>query len=207
MSIEEQLKKIEELYTQNIQEKGIVSSAVGWNTDDCQFLRFHKLSSYIQEENYTVNDYGCGFGAHLKYLTDIMKSSVSQYNGYDLSQNMLDSARKYLDGYEGKLVLKQNSDIDTIADYSFVSGTFNVRFDAEKEEWESFIKETLRQLSEHSTKGFSFNMLTSYVDWEEKHLYYGDPCYWFDYCKNHFSKQVVLLHDYHLWEWTMIVKK
>ncbi|MNE88029.1 hypothetical protein D3C80_1852890 [compost metagenome] len=60
-----------------------------------------------------------------------------------------------------------------------------------------------------SRKGFSFNCLTSYSDLEymRDYLYYGDPCFYFDYCKRAFSGQVALLHDYGLYEFTLLVRK
>ena len=38
-------------------------------------------------------------------------------------------------------------------------------------------------------------------------LYYGDPRAFFDHCKRRFSKQVALLHDYGLYEFTIRVRK
>ena len=38
-------------------------------------------------------------------------------------------------------------------------------------------------------------------------LHYGDPCSLFDHCKRAFSKQVALLHDYGLYEFTIRVRK
>ena len=207
MSSPEQLKKIEEMYSGNIKAMGQKSTAVGWNTDDCQNMRFDKLSSFIDDTNYSVNDYGCGFGSHLQYLTESLGHTVTAYNGYDLSQEMLDTAQTNLIDFKGDLNFLRSPEITTNADYSFVSGTFNVRFDAEKPSWEDFIRGKLKQIDAHSQKGFSFNLLTSYADWEEPHLYYGDPGYWFDFCKKNFSKKVSLLHDYELWEWTIIVRK
>lgn len=208
MSKPKQLDEVEKMYTDNILQKGMSSEAVGWNTDDCQNLRFEKLSSFIIESyDYSVNDYGCGFGSHLKYLTETLEHKVNSYNGYDLSQEMLDSAKINLQDYKGNLNFIKSFTIQTSADYSFVSGTFNVCFDANKENWKEFIVDTLSDLNKYSKKGFSFNMLTSYVDWEESHLYYGDPLYWFDFCKKNFSSKVSLLHDYPLWEWTINVRK
>ena len=38
-------------------------------------------------------------------------------------------------------------------------------------------------------------------------LYYADPCFLFDYCKTHFSKDVAILHDYGMYDFTLIVRK
>jgi hypothetical protein len=52
-------------------------------------------------------------------------------------------------------------------------------------------------------------VLTKYSDKEymKEYLYYADPLYLFDYCKKHFSKNVALLHDYNLYEFSIIVRK
>jgi len=132
--------------------------------------------------------------------------NISKYNGYDISEEMLKSAKNRI-GNSFKVELYKNPKLNTKADYSFVSGIFNVRFEGDDDSWKQFIENTLRDLDENSTKGFAFNVLTSYVDYRQPHLYYADPLYFFDYCKRNFSKKVSLLHDYDLWEWTILVKK
>jgi SAM-dependent methyltransferase len=209
MALEKQLSQVEQLYSTNLKEKGVNSTAVGWNSRECQQLRFDKLISLVAEEEspFSLNDYGCGFGSLLLYLAK-KERRVSAYNGYDISNEMLDEAGRQLTGQqETRVNLFNASQINTQADFGFVSGTFNVRFDASKEAWHQFIEKKLQELDANCSKGFSFNLLTSYVDWEEPHLFYGDPCYWFDFCKRSFSKKVTLLHDYDLWEWTIVVDK
>ena len=209
MKINQTLNKVKELYANNLKEKGISSQAVGWNSIECHKLRFKKLSEIIEDYNTpcSINDYGCGYGAHLVYLKKDLGINVIDYNGYDLSEKMLSAAKENLVDLNTKLNFFQSKDITTIADYSFISGTFNVKYDATKNEWEKFISNKLIEINKNTDKAFSFNLLTSYVDYEEPHLYYGDPLFWFDFCKKNFSKNVSLLHDYDLWEWTMLIKK
>jgi len=160
----------------------------------------------MKDGSFSVNDYGCGYGAHLEYLLQ-NKYSVAGYNGYDLSQEMLSKSKERLKDFKGDFKLINSSKISTLADFTFVSGTFNVRFESTYDQWKKFIEETLHMINESSSLGFSFNLLSKYVDWQEPHLFYGDPCYWFDYCKVNFSKQVSLIHDYPLYEWTILVRK
>ena len=206
--MDDTLDKISNLYSDNLTEHGDQSKAVGWPTADSQELRFEKLTEVILETDslFSVNDYGCGYGAHLEYLIK-KRYPVSGYNGYDLSEEMLSKSKERLKDFDGDLALINSSEISTSADFTFVSGTFNVRFESSYEEWKAFIEKTLHMINESSNLGFSFNLLSKYVDWEESHLFYGDPCYWFDYCKVNFSDQVSLLHDYPLYEWTILVKK
>ncbi|MGR9969871.1 hypothetical protein ACUOIB_23760, partial [Escherichia coli] len=71
------------------------------------------------------------------------------------------------------------------------------------------LQETLDSLDRFSRRGFSFNCLTSYSDEDRKrdYLYYADPCQLFDLCKRRYSRQVALLHDYGLYEFTILVRK
>lgn len=210
MTTPSSLDKIRALYSSNIEQNGPTSTAVGWNTADSQELRFRKLTEVVDRDSsqtgVTVNDYGCGYGAHLDYL---LRNGirVTEYHGYDLSNEMLAAAREQQQAFPGVLDLRQSSAITSAADYTFVSGTFNVRFDATENEWKSFILTRLNEINAHSRLGFSFNLLSTYVDWKESHLYYADPLFWFDYCKRNFSRKVSLFHDYPLYEWTIIVRK
>ena len=96
-----------------------------------------------------------------------------------------------------------------IADYGIASGIFNVRQNRAADEWATYIKTTLDILDATSRFGFSFNCLTSYSDLDKMRdtLYYADPLDLFHHCKQHYSRHVSLLHDYGLYEFTIIVRK
>jgi len=42
---------------------------------------------------------------------------------------------------------------------------------------------------------------------ERPDLYFGDPLLYFDFCKRNFSRNVALLHDYGLYDFTILVRK
>ena len=52
-------------------------------------------------------------------------------------------------------------------------------------------------------------MLSTYSDPDKRRddLFYADPGSFFDLCKQRFSPRVALLHDYPLYEFTVIVRK
>ena len=64
-------------------------------------------------------------------------------------------------------------------------------------------------MNQKSNKGFAFNCLTSYSDRDKMRndLYYADPSFLFDYCKKKYSKNVAILHDYDLYEFTVLIRK
>lgn len=205
--IDNVLTKVKDLYTNSLKKYGINSKSVGWTTKEGQILRFSKLCEIIEDKDtpFTANDLGCGYGALYDYLIE-NKFNIIQYNGYDISEDMLETAKKLI-GNDNKVKLFNAKKLSTIADYSFASGIFNVKFEADENEWKLFVEDTLKNMNKYSLKGFAFNALTSYVEYRETHLYYADPLYFFDFCKRNFSKKVSLLHDYDLWEWTILVKK
>jgi hypothetical protein len=94
------------------------------------------------------------------------------------------------------------------ADYAVASGVFNVKQDADEETWRAYIWETVADLAALGTRGFAFNALTSYSDVDKRRadLYYADPLEAFDRCKRTYSRFVTLLHDYPLYEFTIIVR-
>jgi len=95
-----------------------------------------------------------------------------------------------------------------VADYGLASGIFNVRLGRSDAEWYDYLQVTLDVLDRTSSLGFAFNCLTSYSDEDKKRdcLYYADPCGLFDLCKHRYFRQVALLHDYGLYEFTILVR-
>lgn len=199
------LSKIKELYDQNLDHYGIDPRSVGWPTPESQELRFNKLLSMVDtSQPFTLNELGCGYGELYKY-TKKYNYPLSLYRGYDISKKMLDAGASYIQSE--KVTWIQGAKIDRIADYTTTSGIFNVKFDHQQVSWENYIKHTLKNMFDHSSKAISFNLLTKYVDFEAENLYYADPSYFFDFCKKNLSRYVTLLHDYPLYEWTIIIRK
>jgi len=68
---------------------------------------------------------------------------------------------------------------------------------------------TLDALDRTSYRGFAFNCLTCFADADKMrdNLYDADPCAFFDLCRRRYSHHVALLHDYGLYEFTVLVRK
>lgn len=198
---------VEALYTANLAEHGTSSASVGWPDPEAQRVRFDKLAYVIDSARpagpITVNDWGCGYGAMFRYLDE--RFTLEGYTGYDISSEMLAAARGHVDDPRARWV--RGSEVTETADYGFVSGTFNVRMKASDAAWQLYIEDTLRQLAERSRRGFAFNLLTSYVDWRKDDLFYADPAHFFRFCRENISRYVTLLHDYPLYEWTIVVRR
>lgn len=201
-------KKVSDYYTDKIKRYGKSSWGVDWNSKESQFLRFKQLCKILpdyKEETFSILDYGCGYGALVEFLLPLY--SNFNYIGYDISEEMLNVAKA---SYNQTNIQFINDDNNLQpCDYLVASGLFNVKLDVPLSTWEDYIYQTLLNFDRLSIKAFSFNLLTSYSDKEfiKDYLYYGDPCKYFDFCKKNLSKNVALLHDYGLYEFTILIKK
>lgn len=201
------LDQVNAYYSGKIAAHGPVPAGVDWNSQASQNLRFTQLLTLTDlNVAFSLNDYGCGYGALYGYLKS--QSVQCDYVGYDISEQMIATARHlYEETARCRFVLGDG--IDRTADYTVASGLFNVRDDIPNQDWFEYIVGSLRMLDNTSRKGFAFNCLTSYSDSEHmrRDLYYANPCELFDYCKRNFSRNVALLHDYELYEFTILVRK
>ena len=201
------LTEVAEYFSTKLAEHGETSEGVDWNSGESQALRFEQLCKIIAtSSHFSINDLGCGYGALYDFLSN--KYEKFSYSGVDVSDSMIMAAKEsYINKPQPHFVL--SSKPDQISDYGVASGIFNVRMGRSDQEWRSFIEATLDVLDETSRLGFAFNCLTSYSD-EDKirdYLYYADPCAFFDLCKRRYSGNVALLHDYGLYEFTILVRK
>ena len=195
-------------YSQKIAQYGTTPRGVDWNTKEGQSLRFEQLCKIIDRRlpSFSINDLGCGYGALLDYLTD--GHPIFSYTGFDVSVDMLNIATERNIVSESAQFLL-SSEPSRPADYGVASGIFNVRLEREDSEWYEYLVTTLDALNRTSRLGFSFNCLTSYSDSDKKrdNLFYADPCHLFDLCKRRYSSDVALLHDYGMYEFTLLVRK
>lgn len=208
MNFDKILANVEQYYSEKVTTHGAQAVGVDWNSQESQFLRFEQLLKVCDSsDTFSINDYGCGYGALVDYMTK-QGYGFNYYYGFDLSRQMINQAIGLHGSLEQCVFSAEKSRIHPL-DYTVASGIFNVKSEVNNQEWEKYLLTTLEEIAAISNKGFAFNVLTKYSDSERMRsdLYYADPCYLFDYCQRHFSRNVALLHDYDLYEFTIIVRK
>lgn len=201
------IQKVDEYYSEKVTTFGATPTGVDWNSKESQEVRFDQLLKVISTEKFHLLDFGAGYGALYGFLNQRFLNNF-HYTGYDLSQKMIDEAKELFPTNEKVSWVCTLNESQTF-DYTLASGIFNVKLDIDHKSWKSYIWDTINQMNEISQKGFSFNMLTSYSDEDrmQEKLYYASPEEMFSFCKQNFSKDVALLHDYSLYEFTIIVRK
>ena len=198
-------------YEDRLSQFGPTPRGVDWNSAESQALRFDKLlellvaSPHQDDPAVSLLDVGCGYGALLDHLKAV--GLTIEYRGFDVSEAMVDAARARHQASGSAFT----SSVEALvpATFAVASGIFNVKLHHSVEQWRGYVLETIGLLDGLSTRGFAFNMLSTYSDPEKRRddLFYADPCEMFDLCKRRFATRVALLHDYPLFEFTVIVRK
>lgn len=200
------LDQINQYYKSKFDQHGKSPQGVDWNGEESQLLRFHQfLDLFSNGERFSIIDLGCGYGALYDFLSK--EGFKFEYHGYDLVNGMIEKATESNKASNAKFTV--GSAIEGSADYCVASGILNVKSETDHKEWFDFCIATIDQMNKHSSRGFGFNMLTSYSDEDfmKPHLYYADPRVFFDYCCANFSRSVILKHGYGLYEFTILVNK
>jgi SAM-dependent methyltransferase len=158
--------------------------------------------------DFSIIDYGCGYGALFDFLQK--RDWQFTYYGFDMIEKMAEAGRDAHQDFTNAHFFHSESDL-TVADYLTAGSIFNNKFEANTDEWQNMVVATLRRMNAFCTKGFSFNILTKYSDEDRMvqrpDLFFGDPLFFFDFCKRNFSRNVALLHDYDLYDFTILVRK
>lgn len=207
MSTADILSKVSRYYAARLSEHGPTPQGVDWNSPESQALRFDQLLKVVKnpDERFSILDYGCGYGALLDYME--AKRFAFDYTGLDCAESMLDAARKAHGKKENVQFTRTLQEMAPF-DYAVASGVLNVKQDVPEGQWKHYVLDTLDTLARTSRRGFAVNALTRYSDSDKTRtdLHYADPLALFDYCKTHLSKHVTLLHDYPLYEFTLLVR-
>jgi len=206
----EALAPIAAIFAHRIAEYGTQPHGVFWRTRDGQQLRFDILLGImelvdLEKPGATINDFGCGYGALFKYIQSMPFMQGGRYTGYDICEQMIEVARRHV--HDQRATFIQSMLATREADYTLVSGTFNMRVEVPDAEWLEIVKASLSQLWSKTRKGLAFNMLSSYDKQHQGDLYYADPCVFFDFCMRQLGANVTLLHDYPLKEWTIFIRR
>jgi SAM-dependent methyltransferase len=200
------LRRVSAYYTRKLDAFGETPRGFDWNSSDAQQVRFTQILSVCEgDPSFRINDVGCGYGALLDRLDAL--PGCTGYTGYDVAPAMVEAARRR---YRDRRDVRFTNALDEVsaADYSVASGIFSVKGDVDADSWLAYVHRTIDLICERSQRGFSFNALTAYSDPSRMRpdLFYADPHELFAWCYRRHSRNVALLHDYGIWEFTIRVR-
>lgn len=204
------LNRIRDFFNEQFENHGESAAGVGWNSAYAQDTRFEQLLKVINPaEPFSLIEFGCGYGYLVDYL-DRREIKPKRFYGLDIVPASIAAAKaKFTNRADYSFHLDPEE--IPISDYLVASGVFNVKLTASNPDWTRYVIDQLDRFNRWTTKGFSVNFLTKYSDYERMaerpDLYYADPCFMFDYCKTNYARNVALLHDYEIYDFTLIVRK
>ena len=207
MTNADDLSKVKNYFIEKLEAHGTTHKGVDYNSVESQEARFFQLLKVIDSSRkYSMLDFGSGYGGMYDYL--IRLGHQLHYVGYDIAEPMIVKGRETHPNNSDCWFTSEITEVPLV-DYAVVSGTFNMKLDTDNEAWTKIVVDSLHKMDDHATQGMAFNMLTKYSDADRMRpdLYYGDPLFFFDYCKRNFAKNIALLHDYRLYDFTIIVRK
>src|SRR5258707_14139343 len=105
------LGDVESYYSKKIAVHGATARGVDWNSPESQRLRFVQLLKLTDHgQPFTINDYGCGYGALADYLKD--KAYAFQYCGFDISPRMIAKAAELHTGMQEVTFVSKEQDLN-----------------------------------------------------------------------------------------------
>jgi SAM-dependent methyltransferase len=199
---------------------GRTARAALWSNRRGQHLRFAQLERLFEPPvvrrgawwraphgEITVNDLGCGYGPLFEWLKRRRwLSPEARYIGYDLSERMIESARRTISDPRAGFFLAGAPTEE--ADYSFASGTFGMKLDVPDADWDVHCADLLTALWAKSRRGMAFNMLNRHGRHkrpDDGGLYYADPERWAAYAERALgAARVTLLTRYSGYDFTVL---
>ena len=209
MSMDNTQKKLSEYFTEKLDAFGATPKGVDYNGSESQERRFEQLAKVINaSQPFSVIDFGSGYGALFDFLN--RKGWQFEYYGIDLIEKMVVAGRELYKDFPNAHFTTLENEVPKV-DYLLAGAIFNIKLDETYESWQEFVTRTLLRMNALCSKGFAFNLLTKYSDADRMaqrpDLFYGDPLFYFDFCKRNFSRNIALLHDYGLYDFTILVRK
>lgn len=198
--------KVCEYYSRTLQRHGPTPLGVDWPNVLSQYLRFVQLLKLCDfEQPFSLNDFGCGYGALLEFLAMRHDGAAVTYRGIDISPAMVFAARARWAG-NTRVAFAVGSQCGAVADYSLASGTLNVRLGSPLAEWEVYVEAILMDLDASSRLGFAVNfMLPIREVSSQSGLYRTTAARWTPLCER--LGRVELITGYGLQEFTLLVRK
>lgn len=209
-SAEALLSPVMRAYRRRFHQFGAQPKGLFWSSQKNVRTRFEALVGIFDEADVkagetTVNDLGCGYGALFEYLQSHPALRGGRYYGYDMCEALVDECHKRI--RDPRATFEQASAATRDADYSFVSGTYNLKLAADDRAWLDYVFRSLSELWDRTGKGLAFNMLDRRYYQFDDGLFYAERATFETFCRAALSPDVQVLTDYGVPDFTIYVRR
>lgn len=201
------LRGVADYYAAKLATHGATPSGVDWKNAEIHELRHRQFLRLLEgAPDASVLDLGCGYGDFFRFLRDA--GHRGSFVGYDIVPGMIAQARE-LHGEAADRQWRLGHKPEETLDFAVSSGIFNIKGGVSSERWARYVNATIELLAGAGRRGFAFNLLSLASDPERRRddLYYADAGAMLTYCLARYGRHVALLHDYGLYEFTVIVRQ
>jgi len=197
-------------YRLQYRRNGATPKGVFWSNADNVRKRFEVLCRVFYPEDTargdsSVADLGCGYGALYDYLKAHPIIRGGEYRGYDICESLLDACKTRIK--DPRASFHHSMRVTQPADYSIVSGTFNLKLDANDADWLTYTQISLKALWSQTDRALAFNMLDIEDAAPMDGLYYADPEVLETFCRKNLSENVSVVTGYDLPDFTVYVRR
>ena len=180
-------ERIRAHYRALFRKHGDTVKAAQMSSRATQERRFDLLTAIGDLRGRSVLDFGCGTG-HLATYLKARRIRV-RYTGVDIVEELLAAGR-------AKHPRHRFCSFEELGgarfDYVLIGGVFNNK----RPDNRRFYQETVRRCFALAKRGLAFNLLSRYVDYFDRGLFYESPETVLRFAKRELSPFVTLRHDY-----------
>jgi SAM-dependent methyltransferase len=206
-------KVLKEHYESCLKNHGPSVKGMDWPNQEDLDKRFKVLSEIIEykpksKSKIDILDLGCGIGLYIEYLKKQGILDSINYRGIDISPIMIENAQKLHpdNKFDVKDILVDGL-IENCTDYIIMNGLFTEKREMSNDEMFAFFSQMIYQVYKACRKGFSFNVMSSHVDWQRDDLFHLELDKLVSYLTKNYTRNIVIRMDYGLYEYIVYVKK
>jgi len=178
-------------YKEAYKKFGKSKKAVFWPKGR-QDERFNLLTQFIKKEDFSVLDFGCGFGDLRKYL--MSKFGNFDYLGVDIVEEFIIENKK--EDEKSFMLIGSEKDIPNRKfDYICISGTFNMSYFDDINDHEVRVNEILKYLFDNHLKSggvLSVDFMHDEVDYIQDGAFHINIPKMYNFITNNISKRLVI---------------
>jgi SAM-dependent methyltransferase len=209
-------EKIGSYFEDLLSKHGDNHLSLDWNSKQSQELRyavFLEIIGYTEKtKDFSMLDVGCGIGHFYDYLKDhgLIKEFNIKYEGLDISEKLIDFARKKNPGVEFHSADLLEDRFNKKYDFVMASGPFNIRM-TDIESHKQSVFRTISRMFNMANAAVAVNFICRDVlymakdDIGGRYVYYT-PEEIIQACRS-LTNKYILRHDYHPGDFTVYLFK
>ena len=203
-------REIAATFNSRFEAYGPTPEASLWFNKSRQLARFSKLTKAIlprvSNNEVTIGDVGCGYGAFLDYLAKHNSEIRFKYYGYDIADRVIAYCSKNLQ--TANATFWHRSRPTRKADFHVMSGTYNYTPNMGVGSWRSYMRDEIKYIFSATNKCIVFNlMLADKAYISKSSIFYEEVEHFLSFCRKELGETTILEHPLLRLEKTFCIEK